>query len=201
MQPIANLADIHQGLARAGHGAGVRLGKWTLRIVESGDVREDGWLGLEGLQEIEVAQNIRTERHLLRPFDVLVTARAGSAQIALVPPEVSRTAAGVTLLVVRPKHPESGMGHWLWYFLTSAQGRIQLAKRMAVSATLTSLSARGLGEVQVPVPPPRDLDTVARLVEASEAGYAAAVNAARLRRETLRESIIDDIGRKAAEAI
>ncbi len=201
MQPIANLADIHQGLARAGHGAGVRPGKWTLRIVESGDVREDGWLGLEGLQEIEIAQNIRTERHLLRPFDVLVTARAGSAQIALVPPEVSRTAAGVTLLVVRPKHPESGMGHWLWYFLTSAQGRIQLAKRMAVSATLTSLSARGLGEVQVPVPPPRDLDTVARLVEASEAGYAAAVNAARLRRETLRESIIDDIGRKAAEAI
>ena len=201
MQPIANLADIHQGLARAGHGAGVRLGKWTLRIVESGDVREDGWLGLEGLQEIEIAQNIRTERHLLRPFDVLVTARAGSAQIALVPPEVSRTAAGVTLLVVRPKHPESGMGHWLWYFLTSAQGRIQLAKRMTVSATLTSLSARGLGEVQVPVPPPRELDTVARLVEASEAGYAAAVNAAQLRRETLRESIIDDIGRKAAEAI
>ena len=61
----------------------------------------------------------RAERHLLRPFDLLVTARTGSVQVALVPPEVSRTVAGITLLVVRAKQPESGMGHWLWYCLTS----------------------------------------------------------------------------------
>ena len=66
---------------------------------------------------------------------------------------------------------------------------------MTVSATLKSLSARSLGEVQVPVPPPRDLDTVARLVEAAEAAYGSAVEAARLRRETLRDSVIIEIGR------
>ncbi len=171
-----------------------------LRIVESSDVRDDGWLDLDDLQEVGVVQGARTERHLLRPFDLLVTARTGSVQIALVPPEVSRTVAGVTLLVVRPRHPESGMGHWLWYFLASTYGRAELAKRMTVSATLKSLSARSLGEIQVPVPSPRDLDTAARLVEASEAAYTSAVEAARMRREALRDSVIHEIGRRAIPA-
>ena len=200
MQSVAELADVSHGLARAGHGIGVRRGRWMLRIVESSDVRDDGWLALGGLREIGVVQGVRTERHLLRPFDVLVTARTGSVQVALVPPEVSRTVAGVTLLVVRAKQPDSGMGHWLWYCLTSSNGRAQLAKRMTVSATLKSLSARNLGEVQVPMPSPRDLDMVARLVEASEAAYASAVEAARLRREMLRDSVVHEIGRRAVPA-
>ena len=197
MISIAELANVHQGLSRAGHGAGARHGQWMLRIVESSDVRDDGWLDIDGLREVGLVYGVRTERHLLRPFDLLVTARTGSVQIALVPPDVSRTIAGVTLLVVRAKHPESGMGHWLWYYLTSSNGRAQLAKRMTASATFKSLSAKNLGEVQVPVPSPRDLDTVARLVEASEAAYASAVEAARLRRETLRDSVIDEIGRRS----
>ena len=111
---MAGLAEIYQGLARSGRGAGMRRGEWLLRLVESGDIQDDGWLELEGLREIELVRSPRTERHLLRPFDLLVTARAGSVQLALVPPQVSRVAAGVTLLLVRPKAPESGMGHYLW---------------------------------------------------------------------------------------
>ena len=197
MIPISRLADVYQGLARAGRGAGARSGEWMLRIVESGDVRDDGWLDLHGLREIGVVRGLRTERHLLRPYDVLVTARAGSVQVVLVPPDVSRTVAGITMLVVRPKAPESGMGHWLWYYLTSAHGRAQLAKRITVSSTLKSLSARNLGEVEVPVPSTRDLDTVARLVEASESAYTSAVEAARLRRDVLRDSLIKEIERKS----
>ena len=197
MIPISRLADVYQGLARAGRGAGARHGEWMLRIVESGDVRDDGWLDLDGLREIGVVHGRRTERHLLRPYDVLVTARAGSVQVALVPPDVSRTVAGITMLVVRPNTPESGMGHWLWYYLMSAHGRAQLAKRITVSATLKSLSARNLGEVEVPVPSARDLDTVARLVEASETAYTSAVKAARLRRDALRDSLIKEIERKS----
>ena len=196
---LAGLANIYQGLARSGRGAGARLGEWKLRIVESGDVRDDGWLDLEGLREIFVVPSVRAERHLLRPFDVLVTARAGSVHTALVPPSVSRTVAGVTLLVVRPKRPESGIGHWISYFLTSAHGRAQLARRMTVGASITSLSARNLGEVEVPVPSTRQLDSIVRLVEASEAAYVAAVEVARLRRETLRDAIIEDIGRKVLQ--
>ena len=195
MTSIQDIADVYQGLARAGRGAGARRGEWVLRVVESGDLRDSGWLDLEGLQEIGVVRGVRTERHLLRPFDVLVTARSGAVQVALVPPEVSRTVAGVTLLVVRPREPESGMGHWLWYFLTSAQGRAQIASRMTVTATLKSLSARSLGEVEAPIPSVRELDAVARLVEASEAAYNSAVEAARLRRETLRDALVHQIER------
>ena len=198
---LYKLADVYQGLARSGRGAGARLGEWKLRIVESGDVRDNGLLDLEGLGEIEVAPSVRTERHLLRPFDVLVTARTGSVQTVLVPPGVSRTVAGVTLLVVRPRQPESGMGHWLWYFLTSAQGRAQLARRMTSSATIMSLSARSLSEVEVPVPSPRQLDMIVRLVEASETAYAATVEAMRLRRQTLRDAIIEDVSRESQRAI
>ena len=195
MTPIAAIADVYQGLARAGRGAGARPGDWTLRIVESGDIRTDGWLELDGLQEIEVVRSVRTERHLLRPFDVLVTARASSTQAVLVPPDVSRTVAGVTLLVVRPKEPQSGMGQWLWYFLTSTHGRGEIAKRMTISATVTSLSAGNLGEIEVPVPSQHELAMLVRLVEASENAYTAAIEVARLRREALRDSIVESMGR------
>ena len=112
MQSIAELADVYQGLAHAGRGVGLRRGEWMLRIVESSDVRDDGWLDIGDLREVGLVHGVRAERHLLRPFDLLVTARTGSVQVALVPPEVSRTVAGITLLVVRAKQPESGMGHW-----------------------------------------------------------------------------------------
>ena len=189
---LSDIAQVYQGLARSGRGAGARRGEWSVRIVESGDVR-NGWLDLAGLREIEVVQNVRTERHLLRPFDVLVTARAGHVQTVLVPPGVSRTMAGITLLVARPNKPETGMGHWLWYFLGSSLGQQQLAKRLTVSATIRSLTARSLGEVKVPVPSDRQFDLVARLIEASEAAYESAIRAAELRREQLRDSLIQEI--------
>ena len=72
---------------------------------------------------------------------------------------------------------------------------MQLVKRLMVGAIVTLLFARNLGEIEVPVPSPRELDLVARLVEASEAAYNSAVEAARLRREALRDAVIHEIGR------
>ena len=86
------------------------------------------------------------------------------------------------------------MGHWLWYFLTSTYGRAQIEKRLTVSSTVTSLSASSLGEIEVPLPTQRELNLVARLVEASEAAYNSAVEAARIRREAIRDSVIQEIG-------
>ena len=67
-----------------------------------------------------------------------------------------------------------------------------------MSATVTLLSARNLGEIEVPVPSPRELDLVARLVEASEAAYNSAVESARLRRGALRDAVIHQIGHRDA---
>ena len=189
---LTELAEVSQGLALSGRGAGAQAGDWRLRMVESKDVSDDR-LHRDGLREVGVVQNARTERHLLRPFDVLVTARAGAAQAALAPPRMSRTVAGVTLLVARPRSPESGMGQFLWFYLTSSDGRAQLARKTRPGLTFTSLLARDLGEMLIPVPPSRILDRVARLVGSSERAYAAAVDAARLRRATLRDALIREI--------
>ena len=195
MTPVTTFAKVSQGLARVGRGAGARPGNWRLRMVESGDIREDGWLDLRGLREVGVVQSIRTEKHLLRPYDVLVTARGGSIHVVLIPPKVSRTVAGITLLVVRPNEPESGIGHWLWYFLSSTHGKSQIHKRLTINATVTSLSAANLSQIKVPLPSPHQLDHVTRLVEASEAAYETAIEAARLRRSALQDAIISQIGR------
>ena len=185
------MAHVFQGLARSGRGAGVRRGRWNLRIAESGDIQDDGWLNLEGLRKIGLVQSSRTERHLLHPFDVLITARTGTIQLALVPPQVSTTVAGVTLLVVRPNSPECGMGHFLWYYLTSSHGRSELVKRLTTNKTITTLSASAVGELVIPMPSPHQLAQVVRLVEYSEEAYASAVQAATIRRDTVRNSIIE----------
>ena len=192
MHRLIDIAEVHQGLVLSGQGAGRHTGSWVLRIVESRNVR-DGRLELDGLGEISVVRNVRTERHLLRPVDVLVTARAGRPECALVPPAVSRTVAGVTLLVVRPRQPESGAGHYLWYFLNSTYGKAQLARRMVQTTTITSLSARNLGDIEIPIPSARQLDALARLAEAAETAYASELEVARLRRENLRDSILNDL--------
>ena len=99
------------------------------------------------------------------------------------------------MLVVRPRNPESGTGHWLWYSLSSTHGKSQIAKRQTVNATVISLSAANLREIKVPHPSPRELNHIARLVEASETAYETAIEAARLRRSVLRDAIISQIGR------
>ena len=180
-------------------GPGRECGDWMLSVAEAGDV-EDGWLEVNGLREMGFVQNLHTEKHLLRPFDVLVTARSGRIKAALVPPHVSRTVAGITLLVIRPKRPESGMGHWLWYFLTSAHGQAELAYRVTVNTTSYSLSATSLSEVELPVPTPRRLDLMARLVEATEEVCSSEMRVAQMRREVLRDSIVQD-ALQAAEII
>ena len=186
---MGNLASITQGIATSGKGAGARAGEWNLRVVESSDIQADS-VQLDGLRTIEVEQNPRTEKHLLRPYDVLVTARSQSVKVALVPPQVTRTVAGPTLLVVRPLEPETGVSQYLWYYLTSQQGRAAVEARVAAGASIPSLSAAALGEVEVPIPDSRKLHVLAELIEASEDAYAASNAVARLQREVLRDSII-----------
>ena len=189
---IGDIAQVAQGLAVSGRGAGARSGDWELQLAESADIADDR-LDLDRLRTISIEQNPRTEKHLLRPYDVLVTARAQSIKVALVPPAVSRTAAGATLLVIRPHRPESGAGHWLWYFLTSRGGRSAVARRVRLGVTIPSLPASSLADVAVPMPSDDDLHRLAELIETSELAYQAGVHAARVRREQLRDSLVGTV--------
>lgn len=189
---IHDFASVTQGMVTTGNGAGARPGEWSLKIVESGDVEGDVLLA-DGLRSVQVEQNARTEKHLLKPYDLLVTARSQSVKVALVPPAVSRTVAASTLLVVRPLSRDSGVTHYLWYFLTSRRGRAAAGAMVAQGSTIPSLSASALGMIEIPMPNAHDLNILANLIEASEASYTASIEAARFRRETLRDAIIGAI--------
>lgn len=184
-------------MALAGRAAGARPGDWPLRVVESSDVVDDR-VSLQGLREIEVLRDGRSEAHLLRPFDILVTARSQAIKVALVPPEVSRTVASSTLLVVRTPDPGSGLSHYLWYYLTSTRGRAEMASRLTATA-LPTLSAKALGDVPTAIPPLAELRRLVDVIETSEATHAAAFEAARIRHHVLRDAIIAAVAAQAGE--
>lgn len=181
----------------AGRGAGAQPGDWRLRVVESSDIVDDR-LSFEGLREIGVRRGVRTEAHLLEPFDILVTARSPAVKVALVPPGVSRTVAAATLLVLRTPDPGTGLAHFLWYYLTSTRGRASVASRFTATS-LPALSARALGDVQVAVPSASQLHRLADLIEATEASREAALEAVRLRHDVLRDAIIDAVAAPETE--
>lgn len=185
---LSDLTVIRPGLAMAGRAAGARPGDWRLRVVESADIVEDR-LSRERLREIAVRRNARTEAHLLHPFDLLVTARSQSVKVALVPPDVSRAVAAATLLVVRTPDPGTGLAHFLWYYLSSARGRAEVAARVTATS-LPTLSARALGDVPVTAPPAHELLRLADFIEAAEASRSAALDALRVRHDLLRDAII-----------
>jgi len=190
-------AEIRQGMAMAGRAAGARPGDWGLHVVESADIVDDR-LCLDGLREIEVQQDVRSEAHLLRPFDILVTARSQAVKVAMVPPQVTRTVAAATLLVVRVPDPGAGLAHFLWYYLTSTRGRAEVAARLTATS-LPTLSAKALGDVPLVAPPPGELRRLVGLIEASQAAYDAALDAARIRHEVLRDAIVTGIATQQRE--
>lgn len=188
--PLAQVVEsISQGLVTSGHGAGARAGDWMVQEVSLKHIVNDR-IEVATLDSIEIEFNARTERHLLRPYDVLVTARSTIAKAALVPPELSRAVANATLSIVRPKAPE--MGAFLWWFFCSRYGRAQVESRM-VGTTVQLLRMGALAEIEVPVPSARDLRLIADLVDTSEAAYTSAVQAAEIRHSTIRDYLIEDL--------
>jgi hypothetical protein len=187
---LGDVAMISQGLSTSGRGAGARPGSWQLGLISGKDI-EDDRVRVQAIEFINVDQNLRTEKHLLRPYDVLVTAKSTKVKVALVPPSASRMVANSTLLVVRSDNPD--LGSYLWWFLSSRHGRARLESMMVPSATLWSLSAGTLAELEVPMPELPRLFLIAQLVEASEQAYAAATEAAAIRRDSIRDHIISHL--------
>lgn len=195
---LGQLATIAQGMTTSGRGAGARAGDWRLHVVESANI-EDDRLVLRDPRAIDVERNIRTEKHLLRPNDVLVTARSQAVKVALVPPTVTRMVAASTLLVLRAHAPENGTAHFLWYYLTSTGGRAAVESHVRIGASIPSLAASALAVIDVPLPPARELHRLADLVEESERAYEAGMHAARMRRNLLRDALVADLALRSQE--
>src|SRR3990172_6468840 len=129
---LSEVATVRQGLSRSGRSAGARPGEWEAELISGNNIREDRLAG--PFELIRIPLNELTERHLLKPYDVLVTGKSTSAKAAYVPPSMGRVVANSTLLVVRPADKDTGL--FVWWYLTSSEGRAQLETRMVASVTL-----------------------------------------------------------------
>ena len=187
--PLSQLATVASGLVTSGQGAGARRGDWVVQEVSLRNI-EDDRIDLTSLSTIAIEFSARTEKHLLQPYDVLVTARSTIVKAALVPPALTPAVANSTLSVVRAGEPELGM--FLWWFFTSRYGRAQLQARM-VGSTVMLLRAGALEDIEVPVPNRRELRRIADLIETSERAYEAAIRVATVRHETIRDYLIEDL--------
>lgn len=194
MTTLGALARITQGVAMSGRAVGARTGPWLLALVDSSDIEDDRldrpW---DALRKASLPQSTWTEKSLLRPYDVLVTARAQAIKVALVPPTLSRSIASSTLLIVRAKDPGIGLGQFLWYYLSSNTGRSDLVARITRGMTVPSLSARALAALPIPLPAVGQLPRIAELAAQSELAYRAGLAATHLRRDVVRDAVIGSI--------
>jgi hypothetical protein len=140
---------------------------------------------------ISIPQNEMTEKHLLAAYDVVVTGKSTSVKAAYVPPELGPAIANSTMVVVHPH--DADLGVFLWWFLTSPQGRRELESRMLGSATIASLPPAAVARVEVPVPDRRRLRQLTEMIEASERAYWSARDAAEQRRTAVRAALVREL--------
>jgi len=198
MARLSDVATVRQGLSRSGRSAAARPGDWEVELISGNNIREDRLTG--PFERIRIPLSPLTEKHLLEPYDVLVTGKSTSAKAAYVPPSIGSAVANSTLLVVRPLDRDTGL--FLWWYLTSSEGRAQVETRMVASATLSSLPPSALASLEVPLPSRSRLRRFAELIEASERAYSAARESAELRRSAVRAALIGKLttGATAREA-
>ncbi len=188
-------------MGTAGRASGARPGNWRLSVIESADIENDQVRPRDGrLHTVTVEQTAWAEKQLLKPYDLLVTARSRAVKLALVPPGVTRTVASATLLVVRASDVSAGLPQFLWYYLTSRRGRALVEAQIRQGVTIPTLSASGLASIEIPVPDGPHLRTLTEFVAATTTAHDAALRAARLRHEVVREAVVAAIETEDGEA-
>jgi hypothetical protein len=187
--PLAEIADVRTGPSRSGRSAAGRPGDLTVALISGSDISDDR-LSCR-LPLVSIPKNELTEKHLLNAYDVVVTGKSTSVKAAYVPPELGPAIANSTLVVVHPHDPDLGV--FLWWFLTSPQGRRELESRMMGSATIASLPPAAVSRVEVPVPDRRRLRQLTEMIEASERAYWSAREAAEQRRTALRAALVHEL--------
>jgi hypothetical protein len=187
--PLSQIADVRTGPSRSGRSAAGRPGDLRVGLISGTDIGDDRLS--TPLPVVSIPRNELTEKHLLYPYDVVVTGKSTTVKAAYVPPELGPSIANSTLVVVHPHDPDLGI--FLWWFLTSLQGRKELESRMMGSATIASLPPAAVSRIQVPMPDRRRLRQLTEMIEASERAYWSAREAAEQRRTALRAALVHEL--------
>ena len=184
---IGDIATVRQGLSRSGRSMGARPGVARVLLVSGTNIQDDQIVEA-GLETILIHESEFTAKHLLRPYDVVVTGKSTAVKAAYVSPTIGGAIANSTLIVVSPQ--DADMGLYLWWFLTSCEGRRAVESRMVAGITLSSLLPSALADMEVPLPSPAQLRLLGQLIEVSERAYRIAIEAARIRRSAVRDYLM-----------
>jgi hypothetical protein len=187
--PLGEIADVRTGPSRSGRSAAGRPGDLNVALISGSDIGDDRLL--HPIPVVSISRNELTEKHMLGAYDVVVTGKSTSVKAAYVPPELGPAIANSTLVVIHPHDP--ALGVFLWWFLTSPQGRRELESRMIGSATIASLPPAAVSRVEVPVPERRRLRQLTEMIEASERAYWSARDAAEQRRMAVRAALVREL--------
>jgi hypothetical protein len=178
---------VQQGLSRSGRSAGARAGEFKVSLISGNNLIDDR-IVIDGLEKIFIEHDWLTEKHILNPGDVVVTGKSTAVKAAVVPDNIGPAVANSTMLVLRTHR--RGHGLYLWWLFTSTRGREMLQSTMVRSATLSSLSPRGLANLEVPLPSEFEITLLEELIRTSERTYWSAKEAADIRRATVRDFFV-----------
>src|SRR5438552_13502679 len=95
--PLRGIADVRTGPSRSGRSAAGRPGDLTVALISGSDIGDDRLA--TPLPQAVIPRNELTEKHLLSPYDVVVTGKSTAVKAAYVPPELGPAIANSTLLV------------------------------------------------------------------------------------------------------
>jgi hypothetical protein len=143
------------------------------------------------LHEVDFDDDPKHDRALLRPGDVIVTARGTLLKSAL----VTETHAGVlptsNLIVVRPT-PSVILPELVLAVLRHPRTQAALANEV-MGAAVPTLRVPSVARVRLVIPALDQQRDLARLTALGEAQYEAAVQAARLRRKLASEIVMQKL--------
>jgi len=146
----------------------------------------DGGIDADEVEQVGIGEPLRLAPYEIHEGDVVVAARGTQLKVALIPGDLAGAILGATLIAIRPVsevQPEVVLA-----YLRGTSGQSALAARLRSATGQVALTARDVGEIQIPLPPADLQQIIVRAVRTAGEFAAASREAV-----ALRERVLDDV--------
>lgn len=182
-RPLAEIAELFVGLPA--HILAERANLDGVAVLSVANLSDSG---VSADSSKRVSLDPRThERYRVEADDVLLSARSTSARVGLVPESLAGAVINSTLLAVRCTSRLAP--RLLAAYLRSPDGSLALESVSQSGAAQMNLTARGLGRLEVPVPPEDEQQALVELVATADTAFESAVSAAKERRSLVTQLV------------
>jgi len=151
------------------------------KVINLRDLDEVGRLTHgDELEQLRLVGGSRLLRYSVRQGDVVLTSRGAYMRVALAGRGADGAIASSNLLIIRPN--DTLLGQVLLAWLKSPRGEHELLSRSRASAMTIALGRKEVEKVPFPIAPVAVQRQIVDLIQATDAGYRAALEAAEIRR-------------------